>query len=258
MLAALAGILAGPIFGLSVDSVLDFVIAGSAVVVRRPVPLAADRHDRRPGPRRPLGAVRRATATTSPGFKTILNAVPGSSASVIYVALLVALLIRGRETRPRGRCHHRSPSPCPPIICPTYRDGDRRGRGSRSCAAMLLWGTDAIPWTHVQAGGLEQMLIIQALGLSVVFLSFNVVVGQLGVASMAQAAMVTSGALMAGIIAGHHFLGGNFIVCMLAAGISGRHHRRGHRPARVPTWRARARRWRHSPWASSPTRLSSK
>jgi ABC-type branched-subunit amino acid transport system ATPase component/branched-subunit amino acid ABC-type transport system permease component len=218
MLAALAGVLAGPIFGLSVDSVLDFVVAGSAVVVVarfRSLPIAMIGG-------LALGALSAMIATYGndvPLFKTLLKDVPGSSASVVYVALLVALLIRGRErARVAGVSAVAEPVPNNYLAdLPRWRQA---WPWVAACGAILLWGTDAIPWSHVQAGGLEQLLIIQALGLAVVFLSFNVVVGQLGVASMAQATMVTTGALMAGIIAGHHLLGGNFIVCMLAAGLA--------------------------------------
>jgi ABC-type branched-subunit amino acid transport system ATPase component/ABC-type branched-subunit amino acid transport system permease subunit len=218
MLAAMAGVLAGPIFGLSVDSVLDFVVAGSAVVVVarfRSLPIAMIGG-------LALGALSAMIATYGndvPLFKTLLKDVPGSSASVVYVALLIALLIRGRErARVAGVSAVAEPVPNNYLAdLPRWRQA---WPWVAVCAAILLWGTDAIPWSHVEAGGLEQLLIIQALGLAVVFLSFNVVVGQLGVASMAQATMVTTGALMAGIIAGHHFLGGNFIVCMLAAGLA--------------------------------------
>jgi ABC-type branched-subunit amino acid transport system ATPase component/branched-subunit amino acid ABC-type transport system permease component len=218
MLAALAGILAGPIFGLSVDSVLDFVVAGSAVVVVarfRSLPVAMLGG-------LALGALSSMIATYGndvPIFKNLLRDVPGSSASVVYVALLVALLFRGRE---RGRVAGVTAvaEPVPNNYLSDLPKWRQAWPWVALCAGILLWGTDAIPWSNVQAGGLEQLLIVQALGLAVVFLSFNVVVGQLGVASMAQAAMVTSGALMAGIIAGHHFLGGNFVVCMIAAGLS--------------------------------------
>ena len=218
MLAALAGILAGPIFGLSVDSVLDFVVAGSAVVVVarfRSLPIAMIGG-------LALGALSSMIATYGndvPIFKNLLRDVPGSSASVVYVALLLALLFRGRE---RGRVAGVSAvaEPVPTNYLSDIPKWRQAWPWVALCAGILLWGTDAIPWSNVQAGGLEQLLIVQALGLAVVFLSFNVVVGQLGVASMAQAAMVTSGALMAGIIAGHHFLGGNFVVCMIAAGLA--------------------------------------
>jgi branched-subunit amino acid ABC-type transport system permease component len=96
MLAAMAGVVAGPIFGLSVDSVLEFVIAASAVAVIarfRSLPVAM------------LGGLGLGALSALfsgyggeiPGLKSVLNSIPGTRASVIYLALLVALLVRGRE-----------------------------------------------------------------------------------------------------------------------------------------------------------------
>jgi len=218
MLAALAGVLSGPLFGLTLDGVLEFVVAGSAVVVVarfRSLPVAMVGG-------LALGALSALFATYGadvPGIKQILADVPGTTQSVIYIALLVALLLRGRE---RGRVA--GVTRVAEKVPNNYLADIPRWRQAWPwvgiCLALLLWGTDALPFSPVQAGGLEQLLIIQALCLAIVFLSFNVVTGQLGVASLAQAAMVTTGALMAGIIAGHNFLGGNFIVCVIAAGLA--------------------------------------
>ena len=218
MLAALAGVLSGPLFGLTLDGVLEFVVAGSAVVVVarfRSLPVAMIGG-------LALGALSSLFATYGadiPGLKQILADVPGTTQSVIYIALLVALLVRGHE-----RARVAGVTKIAEAVPNNYLADIPRWRQAWPwvgiCLALLLWGTGAIPFSPVQAGGLEQLLIIQAICLSIVFLSFNVVTGQLGVASLAQAAMVTTGALMAGIIAGHGFLGGNFIVCVIAAGLA--------------------------------------
>jgi ABC-type branched-subunit amino acid transport system ATPase component/branched-subunit amino acid ABC-type transport system permease component len=218
MLAALAGVLAGPEFGLTTDSVLEFVIAASAVVVLarfRSLPVAMFGG-------LGLGAISAlfdGYGGKIPGVDSVLNSVPGTEASVVYLVLLIVLLVRGRErARVAGVTAMSEPVPTDYLAdLPMWRQA---WPWVALAVAVLLWGTGAIPWTHVQAGGLEQVLIIQALGLSIVFLSFNVVVGQLGVASLAQAAMATTGALVAGVIQGHGFLGGNFIIAVVAAGVA--------------------------------------
>lgn len=217
MMAALAGVLAGPLFGIEVNSALEFVVAGSAVVVLarfRSLPVAMLGG-------LGLGALSALFSTYGldvPGIKQVLSDVPGTDQSLIYLVLLVGLLVVGRE-RARvagvsGVAEHVPTDYLSDI--PKWR---RAWPWVALCAGLLLWGTDVIPWSHVQATGLEQLLIITAISISIVFLSFNVVTGQLGVASLAQAAMVTTGALVAGMIVGHHFLGSNFLVCVLAAGL---------------------------------------
>ena len=219
MLASLAGVLAGPLFGLSTASALQFVVASSAVVVIarfRSLPIAV-------GAGLALGAFANVFAGYAgdvPQIQSVFNALPGTRSAIIYIVLLFALLWRGRE-----RARIAGVSNANEVVPRDYLEGLPQWRRALPwvviLVALLAWTTDIVPWSHVQAGQLEQVLVIQGLGLSVVFLSFTVVVGMLGVACLAQAAFVTIGALIAGVIASSGFLGsGNFVAAIIGGVIA--------------------------------------
>lgn len=218
VLGVTAGILSGPLFGLSANTALQFVVASSAVVVvarfrSLPIALAGGLV---------LGALSSLFAGYGhdvPGLKQALLTVPGLTSSVIYLALLGALLWRGIQ---RGRVA--GVSAVADTIPPDWSAGLPRWRRwwpwAAWSAGLLLWATAALPFGVLQAGQFERTLVVQGLGLAIVFLSFVVVVGMLGVASLAQAAFVTGGGLVAGVWAHHHWLGGGFVVCLLAGGLA--------------------------------------
>jgi ABC-type branched-subunit amino acid transport system ATPase component/branched-subunit amino acid ABC-type transport system permease component len=218
VLAVMAGILSGPLFGLSANTALQFVVASSAVVVIarfRSLPVAMIGGLL-------LGALSSLFAgygTDIPGLKQALVAVPGLTSSVVYLALLGALLWRGIQ---RGRVA--GVSAIVDAMPPDYTSGLPTWRRwwpwTALSAVLLLWATAVVPFGHLQAGAFERTLIIQGLALAIVFLSFVVVVGMLGVASLAQAAFVTAGGLAAGLWAHHHWLGGSFVVDIVAGGLA--------------------------------------
>jgi ABC-type branched-subunit amino acid transport system ATPase component/branched-subunit amino acid ABC-type transport system permease component len=216
-LAGLAGVLAGPLFGLDSTAMLQFVVAGSAVVVLgrfRSLPIAV-------WGGLALGAVTSLVAgygSQVPGVKTVFVAVPGTQQAVIYIVLLGALLWRGRQRiRVAGitvieRLQVDYLSDLPP-----WR---RWWPWIALSVVLVIWTTGLIPSGHLTAGPVELQLLIQSVGLAIIFLSFVVVVGMLGVASLAQAAIATTGALMAGFIVGNKILGGNFLVAILVGAVA--------------------------------------
>lgn len=216
-LAGLAGVLAGPLFGLDSTAMLQFVVAGSAVVVLgrfRSLPIAV-------WGGLALGAATSLVAgygTQVPGVKNVFLAVPGTQQAVIYIVLLGALLWRGRQRiRVAGitvieRLQTDYLSDLPP-----WR---RWWPWIALSAVLVIWTTGAIPSGHLTAGPVELQLLIQSVGLAIIFLSFVVVVGMLGVASLAQAAMATTGALMAGFIVGNKIMGGNFVAAILVGAVA--------------------------------------
>ncbi|HLY83144.1 MAG TPA: ATP-binding cassette domain-containing protein, partial [Acidimicrobiales bacterium] len=217
ILAALAGVLSGPLFGLNTTTMLQFVVASSAVVVLarfRSLPLAVSGG-------LALGALTSVVAGYGidvPGLKTVFTAVPGTRQAVIYIVLLGALLWRGRQRiRAAGVTVTERIPPDYLADLPTWR---RWWPWVAMSVALLAWTTGALGGGRFKAGPLELKLLVQGIGMSLVFMSFVVVVGMLGVASLAQATMATVGALTAGLVAGHGFLGGNFVVAVLAGGIA--------------------------------------
>jgi ABC-type branched-subunit amino acid transport system ATPase component/branched-subunit amino acid ABC-type transport system permease component len=218
MFAALAGILGGPLYGLSTVVALQFVVAASAVAVLarfRSLPIAV------------VGGLVVGAASNLfnaysgkvSSVKKVFDTVPGLRSSFIYIVLVGALLWRGAQ-RARVAGVTRVSEPVPMNWLSDLPRWRRSWPWVAMFAALLVWGTRIIPWGHVQAGGLEQSLIKQSLAMSLVFLSFVVVVGMLGVASLAQAAFVTAGALMAGMIASNGYLGGSLPVAVLLGGIT--------------------------------------
>jgi ABC-type branched-subunit amino acid transport system ATPase component/branched-subunit amino acid ABC-type transport system permease component len=211
-LAGLAGVLAGPLFGLDTTAMLQFVVAGSAVVVVgrfRSLPVAVCGG-------LALGALSSVVtgyATDVPGLANIFTAVPGLQQAVIYVVLLAALFWRGRQRiRVAGVTVIERLTADYGSGLPAWR---RWWPWVALVAALAIWTTGAVPWSHVSAGPVELQLLIQCFGAAIIFLSFTVLVGVLGVAGLAQAAVATTGALMAGLIVGHHVLGGNFLAALV-------------------------------------------
>jgi branched-subunit amino acid ABC-type transport system permease component/ABC-type branched-subunit amino acid transport system ATPase component len=217
-LAGLAGVLASPIFGLSPDTNLQFVIGSSAVFVIarfRSLPIAMIGG-------LVLGALSSVVAGyfhDVPGLKQALTSVPGVTSSTIYVVLLAGLLWQGRERiRVAG-----SSAVAEPIPGDYLRDLPQWRRAwvwVTLGVVLLVWSLRIVPWGHLQAGGEEQSLVITGLATSLVFLSFCVVVGMLGVVSLAQAAFVTTGGLMAGLVVHDGILGGSFVVAVVIGALA--------------------------------------
>ena len=217
-LAGLGGVLASPIFGLSPATNLQFVVGSSAVFVAarfRSLPVAMIGG-------LVLGALSSVVAGyfhDIPGLKQALTSVPGVSSSTIYVVLLIGLLWVGRErTRVTGTTVAAEPIPGDYLRdIPLWR---RAWIWVVLGVGVLAWSLRIVPWGHLKAGGEEQSLVVTGLATSLVFLSFCVVVGMLGVVSLAQAAFVTTGGLTAGLVVHHHFLGGSFAMALIVGSLA--------------------------------------
>ena len=212
MLAALAGILAGPLFGLNPTTFLQFVIASSAVVVIarfRSLLYAVVGG-------LALGAFMSVVISYGGKFgpiKALFDELPGTRQGVIYVVLLVALLWRGREKiRKAGITVAERVQPNYLHDIPMWR---RMWPWVALSFALITWATGWLPWGRFVAGPLELKLLIQGIGMAMIFLSFVVVVGMLGVPSLAQGCMATLGALITGYVVSNDILGGNFVVSLL-------------------------------------------
>jgi ABC-type branched-subunit amino acid transport system ATPase component/ABC-type branched-subunit amino acid transport system permease subunit len=217
MLAALAGVLSGPLFGLNTTTMLQFVVASSAVVVLarfRSLPIAV-------WGGLALGAFTSLVAgygAKVPVIEDVFTSVPGTRQAVIYIVLLAALLWRGRQRiRVAGVTVMERVQQDYRADLPKWRQW---WPWVALVAAIVIWTTGVLPWGRFAAGPLEQKLLVQGLGMSMIFLSFVVVVGMLGVASLAQAAMATLGGLAAGMFVGNGYLGGGFLVAVAAGAVA--------------------------------------
>jgi branched-subunit amino acid ABC-type transport system permease component len=120
--------------------------------------------------------------------------VNGLGSAVPFVALLLGLYAMGRR-RERVAGTQSSAADAPVRLTPPRRTPPQR---LQTC---LLVGIAALLIVTV-AGAYWDQFIAEGLCMSIIFLSFVVVTGQLGTVSLAQAGLVTCGGMLAGWLAG--------------------------------------------------------
>jgi ABC-type branched-subunit amino acid transport system ATPase component/branched-subunit amino acid ABC-type transport system permease component len=186
VLAGAAGVVAAPLFGLAPDgyTTILFVACAAAVAARlTSIPIAFV-----------AGLGLAVLQNVIAGYVPIAQEITGLGASVPFIVLLVALWFLGRE---RGR---RAGTAAESTETIDYADDLPRWRrtlpwvvASVALLGFLLFGADRY-W----AG-----LITSGLALSIVFLSFVVVIGIGGMVSLAQASFVSVSAVTAGLVMAH-------------------------------------------------------
>lgn len=212
LLAGLAGVISGPLFGLSGVTVLQFVVVSSAVVVLarfRSLPVSFFGG-------LALGAVMNLIAGYARRIDPVadlLNRVPGLEGSTVYLLLFFGLFFLGHQrTRVAGvAAEERRPADYMDDLSPWRRVLPWAIAGG----VLVVWAFGLVPIDRFQAGAVEQTLIASGLAISFVYLSFTVVTGLGGMVSLAQATFTTAGALTAGYVANQGVLGGSFPIAVL-------------------------------------------
>jgi ABC-type branched-subunit amino acid transport system ATPase component/branched-subunit amino acid ABC-type transport system permease component len=183
VLAGAAGVVAAPLIGLAPDgyTTILFVASAAAVAARLtsiPIAFAAGLG---------LAVLQNVVA----GYVPIAQEITGLGASVPFIALLVALWFLGRErVRRAGTAAESTESVDWADDLPQWRRTLPWVVASLALLGFLLFGADRY-W----AG-----LITYGLALSIVFLSFVVVIGTGGMVSLAQASFVSVAAVTAGLV----------------------------------------------------------
>jgi ABC-type branched-subunit amino acid transport system ATPase component/branched-subunit amino acid ABC-type transport system permease component len=218
-LAGLVGVIGGPLFGISTVNAIQFVVVSSAVVVLArfrslPVSFAGGLL---------LGALVSFVAGYSQdngALSHLLLSVPGLAIAPPYLVLFAGLMWLGRS---RARVAGIASDEHVPF---DYRADLSRWRKywpwAVAAVITLGWSFGVIPVHSLSAGPVQVSLVTDGVCTALVFLSFTVLTGIGGMVSLGQAAFVTAGALVAGYVAGHHVLGGNFLVALvLGAAVAG-------------------------------------
>ena len=206
-LACIAGIVGAPIFNsLDPTSYITVVFVATAAVVVggfRSIPLAF-------GAGLALGVAQNLVA----GYATFAQTIQGFNTSVPFLALLVAVVLLGRNRQRRAGSVAEDAVPADAL---DDRPAWRRHAGWLVPALVLL----AYLFT---ADGYWVTVVVGGLALSLVFLSFVVVTGLGGMVSLAQAAFVTAAGLTAGLLMDQYhapwlvaFLGGTAVAAALGA-----------------------------------------
>ncbi len=184
VMAGLAGVAGAPIFNsLTPTTYLYVLLVATAAAVLgglRSVPLAA------------LGGlIIGAVQSLVAGYANFAQSIPGFSDAVPFLLLLVGLAVWGRE---RGRRAGVVAEDVPPPDYLALRPPWRR------VAPWVFWFAVLIVYISFGADAYWLGLVTKGLALSLVFLSFTIVTGTGGIVSLAQAAFVTAGGLMAGVL----------------------------------------------------------
>jgi ABC-type branched-subunit amino acid transport system ATPase component/branched-subunit amino acid ABC-type transport system permease component len=192
-LAALAGILIAPLFHLDNSTFVIVVFASLCAVAlagMRSIPLAFT-----------VGLALGVFQNLVAGYKTdifpdFLNKLNGLNSAIPYVLLIIALVFVGARFRRRaaGSVADERPPPDHRASLPSWR---RKLPWAIFGTLLVLYSLGALPWPENVPYVLSSILA-PGLALAIVFLSFVVVTGIGGMASLAQAAFVTAGGFMAG------------------------------------------------------------
>lgn len=188
VMAALAGVAAAPIFNsLTASTYLYVLLAAVAAAVLggfRSVPLAA------------LGGLFIGVAQSLvAGYATFAPSITGFSDAVPFVLLFVGLGFWGAERRrSAGQAVEDLPPPDYLSMRPLWR----------RVAPWIFWFVVLFAYILFAADAYWLGLATQGLALAIVFLSFTIVTGMGGIVSLAQAAFVTGGGLMAGVLISHY------------------------------------------------------
>ena len=191
-LASLAGVLIAPLFHLDNSTFVIVVFASLcavAIVGMRSIPLAFA-----------VGLALGVFQNLVAGYKTdilpdFLNKLTGVDSAIPYVLLLVALVFVGvRGGRAAGSVADERPPPDHRASLPSWR---RKLPWVIFTTLLVLYAIGALPWPE-NAPYVRSSILAPGLALGIVFLSFVVVTGIGGMASLAQAAFVTAGGFAAG------------------------------------------------------------
>ncbi|MEV7416257.1 ATP-binding cassette domain-containing protein [Streptomyces sp. NPDC089919] len=184
-LAGLAGVLATPLLGLSAhDFTLFLFVSATAAVLARftsvPVAFAAGLG---------LGVLQNLVA----GYASFAEGITGFRTAVPFLILFTGLLVLARRQRTAGTAAADAPPP-------DHLAGASWARrwGGWSAAAVAVAVALYTVTTPFWSG-----LLAQGLALALVFMSFTVVTGLGAMVSLAQAAFVTSAALVTGLLMSH-------------------------------------------------------
>jgi ABC-type branched-subunit amino acid transport system ATPase component/branched-subunit amino acid ABC-type transport system permease component len=198
MLAAIAGVVAAPIFTLAPASYTQtvFVAATAAVMAGlRSVPLALVG-----------GLVLGIAQNLVAGYATFASGIVGFSTSVPFVFLLLALVVFART---RGRVA--GSTVAGEVKSPEIDTSDLprwRRAAPLTIAAVLL-----LTFVAFVADDFWLGLVAEGLAMAIIFLSFTVVVGMGGMVSLSQATFVTMSGLIAGLLLAH---GAPFAIALVA------------------------------------------
>ncbi len=191
-LASLAGILIAPLFHLDNSTFVIVVFASLCAVAiagMRSIPLAFA-----------VGLALGVFQNLVAGYKSdilpdFLNKLTGVDSAIPYVLLLVALVFLGaRRGRAAGSVADERPPPDHRSSLPSWR---RKLPWAIFATLLVLYAIGALPWPE-NAPYVRSAILAPGLALAIVFLSFVVVTGIGGMASLAQAAFVTAGGFAAG------------------------------------------------------------
>jgi branched-subunit amino acid ABC-type transport system permease component/ABC-type branched-subunit amino acid transport system ATPase component len=188
VMAALAGVAGAPIFNsLTPSTYLYVLLAAAAAAVLggfRSVPLAA------------LGGLFiGAVQSLVAGYATFAPSIPGFSDAVPFVLLFVGLAFWGvRRRRPTSQAGDDIPPPDYLSLRPSWR----------RITPWIVWFVVLLSYILFAADAYWLGLATEGLALAIVFLSFTIVTGMGGIVSLAQAAFVTGGGLMAGVLVSHY------------------------------------------------------
>jgi ABC-type branched-subunit amino acid transport system ATPase component/branched-subunit amino acid ABC-type transport system permease component len=191
-LAGLAGVLIAPLFHLDNSTFVIVVFASLCAVAiagMRSIPLAFA-----------VGLGLGVLQNLVRGYKTdlfpdFLSKLTGLDAAIPYVLLIVALLVVGtRRGRVAGSIADERPPPDHRASLPSWR---RKLPWAIVGVLLVLYAVGALPWPQ-NAPYVRSSILAPGLALAIVFLSFVVVTGIGGMASLAQATFVTAGGFAAG------------------------------------------------------------
>jgi ABC-type branched-subunit amino acid transport system ATPase component/branched-subunit amino acid ABC-type transport system permease component len=191
-LASLAGVLIAPLFHLDNSTFVIVVFASLCAVAiagMRSIPLAFA-----------VGLALGVFQNLVAGYKTdilpeFLNKLTGVDSAIPYVLLIVALVFVGaRRGRAAGSVADERPPPDHRASLPSWR---RKLPWVIFSTILVLYAIGALPWPE-NTPYVRSSILAPGLALAIVFLSFVVVTGIGGMASLAQAAFVTAGGFAAG------------------------------------------------------------
>ena len=195
-LAGLAGVLAAPLIGLAAANFTGLMLTSAAAAVfagLRSIPLAFAAGIA-------LGVVQDVAA----GYLLPHVNIPGLADSIPFILLLLGLLVVNKD---RKRSTRVATEEAPPASTDYDLPSWRRG---------LPWAVGAVAligFTFLFADSFWVGLVVSGMCAALIFLSYVVITGTGGLVSLAQAAFVTSAAMIAGLMIAH---GWPFAVSLLA------------------------------------------
>ena len=186
-LAGLAGVLSAPLIGLAASNFTGLMLTCAAAAVfagLRSIPLAFI-----------AGVALGVVQDVAAGYLLPHVKIPGLADAIPFILLLLGLLVINRRAeRSTGVATEEAPLAPADFGVPRWR----------RTAPWAVGAVGLVIYTFVFANSFWVGLIVSGMCAALILLSYVVITGTGGMVSLAQAAFVTSAAMMVGLLVAHH------------------------------------------------------